>query len=163
MRTGRAGTPPARPDLCGNRVADRGDGLADFDSTPEQALARRQTALDLESHFESCTETSDGHTHTPGFIRRQRSLDRPTTGPDTDTICDCHVAQFQVESMERLIGRYDYLRLPSSQQPETASVEDPEEKQNLYRDPAYRETRAHLQQRLNERMKEINDPLTTGK
>jgi hypothetical protein len=65
--------------------------------------------------------------------------------------------------MERLIGRYDYLRLPSSQQPETASVEDPEEKQNLYRDPAYRETRAHLQQRLNERMKEINDPLTTGK
>jgi arylsulfatase A-like enzyme len=40
---------------------------------------------------------------------------------------------------------------------------DPEEKKNLYGDPAYRETRAQLQQRLNERMKEINDPLMTGR
>ena len=36
---------------------------------------------------------------------------------------------------------------------------DPDEKRNLYRDPAHRETRAQLQQRLNERMKEIKDPL----
>jgi choline-sulfatase len=40
---------------------------------------------------------------------------------------------------------------------------DPDEKRNLYRDAAYRETRAQLQQRLNERMKEINDPLTMGR
>jgi uncharacterized sulfatase len=40
---------------------------------------------------------------------------------------------------------------------------DPGETKNLYRDPAHRETRATLQQRLNERMKEINDPLLTGK
>ena len=38
---------------------------------------------------------------------------------------------------------------------------DPDEKRNLYRDPAYRETRTQLQQRLNERMKEITDPLIT--
>jgi uncharacterized sulfatase len=37
---------------------------------------------------------------------------------------------------------------------------DPDEKKNLYKDPASRETRTHLQQRLNERMKEIHDPLT---
>jgi uncharacterized sulfatase len=40
---------------------------------------------------------------------------------------------------------------------------DPEEKKNLYRDPAYRETRAQLQQRLNARMKKINDPLMTDR
>jgi arylsulfatase A-like enzyme len=40
---------------------------------------------------------------------------------------------------------------------------DPEERRNLYRDPARRETRAQLQRRLNERMKEINDPLDGGR
>jgi arylsulfatase A-like enzyme len=40
---------------------------------------------------------------------------------------------------------------------------DPDEQRNLYRDAAHRETRAQLQQRLNERMKEINDPLMMGR
>jgi uncharacterized sulfatase len=37
---------------------------------------------------------------------------------------------------------------------------DPDENKNLYRDAAYRETRTRLQQRLDQRMKEIDDPLT---
>lgn len=36
---------------------------------------------------------------------------------------------------------------------------DPGELKNLYRDAAYRETRTHLQQRLEARMQEISDPL----